>query len=195
MGHRQDDPYDAWGHDRRKHPGEQQWIDDMRGGMDERRISLFVPESPTRLVEREADQALVDATNADNECVHGNLPDDPGLLCDCWDQHEHAGRTVSLEPFRKRFEEMEPNVREGHAMGGPGKQPRDAAIAIAIRLGWFSRGRPDGDRVRRTIGLKAQANGQRNGKHYPPAHRQRIRRRTALQLCEAMGLDPAEVGL
>lgn len=73
---------DAWGV-KPEQPGERQWIEDMTAGMDDTRVSLFVPESPSRLVEVERDQALIDATSADNECRHGNLPAD-GEECGCW---------------------------------------------------------------------------------------------------------------
>lgn len=86
----------------------------------------------------------------------------------------------SLEPFRARFEQME-----------AAPHTSDAAPLIALRLGWFDRGRPDGHRVRRVLGLRP-ASASRG---YPPSHRQHIQRRTALQLCEAMGMDPAECGL
>lgn len=66
-----------------------QWFEDEHHDrqLDLRRyapaVSLFVPESPTRLVEAERDQALIDATRADDECPHGNLPID-GEDCGCW---------------------------------------------------------------------------------------------------------------
>lgn len=179
MGHRQDDPYSdsPYGYDTAYHPAEDQFRRDMTAGADER--PLYVAP------------ALIDATNADSECRHGNLPADRDIDCDCWDSR----RTVPLEPFRQRFAQMEPAVREGHALGGPGRQPKDAATLVALRLGWFHRGGPDGARVRRTLGLKPHPTGLKHGKFYPPTCRQRTNRRTALQLCEAMNLDPADVGL
>jgi hypothetical protein len=46
-------------------------------------LAQLVNGPGTRAV-AEANQRLVDATSADNECEHGALPGDPGLSCGCW---------------------------------------------------------------------------------------------------------------
>lgn len=75
--------YDGWGQDTWPGLDEDDYLP-LRGGLDEVHVSLFVPEAPTRLVEAERDQALIDATDADNECVHGHLPGDGNRACGCW---------------------------------------------------------------------------------------------------------------
>lgn len=45
-----------------------------------------IVNGPGRRAVAEADQRLIDATNADNECEHRNLPADPNPTCDCWDR-------------------------------------------------------------------------------------------------------------
>lgn len=75
--------YDAWGQD--TWPGlDEDEYRPLKGGLDEVHVSLFVAESPTRLVEAERDQALIDATSVDNECEHGQLSGDRNPTCGCW---------------------------------------------------------------------------------------------------------------
>lgn len=99
-------------------------------------------------------------------------------------------RDISLEPFQRRFEEMEAAISDDH------HHPKDAANTIAIRLGWFrAEGWPDGPRVRRVLGLRPTSPTHRRGKVYPPHLQERVAPETAKRLCEAMSIDLHEVGL
>lgn len=98
--------------------------------------------------------------------------------------------TVPLGPFRERFLEL-----EAAPPLAPGNLPKDAANTIALRLGWFDRGVADGPRVRRTLGLIGDSPTRFGDKYYPPRHREHVTVGMARRLCDAMGLDPYEVGL
>jgi hypothetical protein len=64
---------------------------------------------------------------------------------------------------------------------------------VARRLGWLEpRGRPDSKRVSRTLGLIAYTHGpSRKG----PRVGEFVTPETAEALCEALNVDPREVGL
>lgn len=98
---------------------------------------------------------------------------------------------IPVEPFRERFLAMEASVPRG-----PGPMPKDAANTVAERLGWFTPdGYSDGPRVRRVLGLRPSYWNGRNGRRYPPELQGFVTPETALRLCEALGLDPVDVGL
>lgn len=102
-----------------------------------------------------------------------------------------ASRTVPLEPFQRRFAEM-----EAASWRGTGRHPKDAANTIAMRLGWYHKGgRLDGSRVRRTLGLLPDTPQFKGGKLYPAKLRERAGHEMALRLCQAMEIDPVEVDL
>lgn len=81
-----------------------------------------------------------------------------------------AGAYVESEPLRRAFETVQ---RE------QGVTPNQ----IAERVGWV---KPDGQRVRRSLGLKIEGRGHQ-GKY--------LSYENALALARAMGVDPVEVGL
>lgn len=94
--------------------------------------------------------------------------------------------TVPLEPFQERFAQMEaaPPV-------APKPWPKDAGTVIAERLGWYTpAGCIDSPRVRRVLGLVPYPDGRRG-----PRVRTRVTEDMAERLCEAMDLDPVDVGL
>lgn len=47
-------------------------------------VELVVPTAPAHLAVAGRARALIDATSADNECVHGKLPGDAVQTCGCW---------------------------------------------------------------------------------------------------------------
>lgn len=102
--------------------------------------------------------------------------------------------TLPLEPFQRRFREMEAAAHMPPPQGG-GSPPKDAANTIALRLGWFYQGVPDGPRVRRTLGLRADSPTRDGDKYYPPRRREYVTVEMARRLCDAMDLAPVEVGL
>lgn len=95
--------------------------------------------------------------------------------------------SVPVVLFQERFAQMEAAPRAGNH----GRFPKDAATRIAERLGWRDKhGCLDSPRVRRALGLRPE---QTN------AGRIRLREtvgyETALRLCEAMDIDPVDIGL
>lgn len=87
------------------------------------------------------------------------------------------GRYVSVEPFQKRFLELE--------------EVGVTAADVARSLGWFThKGGADGPRVRRTVGLRQSHDVRR-----PPHLRKHVQIATAKRLCVALEMDPEEVGL
>lgn len=79
---------------------------------------------------------------------------------------------VPVEPFREAFERSDMSATE-----------------VALRAGWTSRGRPEGGRVTRHLGLRPYRCRDRwllVELLAPP---------TAERLCRALDLDPVDVGL
>lgn len=65
-----------------------------------------------------------------------------------------------------------------------------SAREVAERMGWETKPRPDGERVKQNLGLtkERQKTGPRN-------YRKRTEYERALQLARAIGVDPHDVGL
>lgn len=81
---------------------------------------------------------------------------------------------IANEPFRERALELT----------GRGFTWSD----IADWLGWYrATGATDTHRVKRVLGLSTEGRGRALRTHIQPT--------TALSLCEALGLDPVDVGL
>lgn len=95
------------------------------------------------------------------------------------------GEHILVEPLRDRFVSL-------HSRG------EVTASGLARDLGWYRqaspssgyRGRvPDGQRVRRALGLRPESS---RGRSY---HRQHVNYDLAGRLCAALNLDPWEAGL
>ena len=63
-----------------------------------------------------------------------------------------------------------------------------SASELALRLGWL---RPDSARVSRQLGIAFD----RNGHGSPIRNRGMMSYERALEICEALGIDPVDVGL
>lgn len=104
--------------------------------------------------------------------------------------------SVSLKPFQERFRQMQ----AAPPSSPHGRPPRDAATRIAARLEWRTPvGTLDSPRVRRTLGLRPEPGTIRQTKKGPkfhPAHmRESVTLDMALRLCDAMDLDPVDLGI
>lgn len=107
----------------------------------------------------------------------------------------HQGRgEVSVEPFREAFLRLEATPKYGRS-GETGFSCKDAANTVAERLGWYDRGRPDGPRVRRVLGLRSYQIGGSSRGAQRMVTRKQITEETALRLCDALGLDPVDFDL
>lgn len=88
----------------------------------------------------------------------------------------HRNREIDLAPLREAFQRS-------------GKSPAD----VARELGWTThKGDADGPRVKRALGLRPYTAGGRPGETFM---RKRCSYDTAVRLAEAIGVDPADVGL
>jgi hypothetical protein len=90
-----------------------------------------------------------------------------------------SGRgTVPVQPFQEAFL-------------GSGLTPTE----VALRLGWTRVNRdkryPDGDRVKKALGLRPYQVGRGRGAKL----KERLHEDTALEFCRALRLDPWEVGI
>lgn len=96
---------------------------------------------------------------------------------------ENSATAVPVAPFRERFLELEARGEITPAQ-------------LAKHLGWthhkWSGNWGDTSRVKRTLGLKPHASGRPSQRNY---YRTMVRVETAAKLCDALGLDPWEVGL
>lgn len=80
---------------------------------------------------------------------------------------------VRTDAFKKAFLESGLTARE-----------------LAEELGWYTKPHPDGQRVRQALGLVVEHRKGGGSKF-----RERVHKELALQLCEALGVDPIDVGL
>jgi len=80
-------------------------------------------------------------------------------------------REVPIAPLREAFLRSDTSVQE-----------------LARRLGWM---RPDGYRVQRQLGIRPGSNGH----GYPARERETMSYERALEICEALGIDPVDVDL
>lgn len=53
-------------------------------------VEPVFPSAAAHLVLIERNQRIIDATDADRECVHGKLPGDRVQTCDCWARDDAA---------------------------------------------------------------------------------------------------------
>jgi hypothetical protein len=82
---------------------------------------------------------------------------------------------VPVEPFRKRYEEL-------------GERPS----TIALRLGWLNSDMtPDTSRVKRRLGIMPY----NMGRGYGLTRNSTVTYNVAVQLCEALNMDPWEVDI
>lgn len=86
----------------------------------------------------------------------------------------HPEEFTPVAPLREAFE------RSGYR-----------AADVARELGWFQRGKPDGGRVRRVLGLRPWRT--KNGRRV--YYQEHVSLGVAERLAGALGLDPREVGL
>lgn len=86
---------------------------------------------------------------------------------------------VPNAPFRERFEQL---------------KARGYSVAdVALWLGWYRSDTkmPDNSRVMRTLGLAPWPSGSKGGWYYADT----VSYERAVELCDALGLDPHECGV
>jgi hypothetical protein len=98
---------------------------------------------------------------------------------------------VDVAPLRDAFLQLDPAPRPGRG----GSVPKDAAVVVAARLGWVDRGRADGVRVRRVLGLRPYHSRSSRSPWHQRRLRETVTREMAVRVCEAMGYDPVDFGL